>query len=341
MGPLAKPTIRWGARVAAVEICIFALWIKLAAYSEEFVLPAKTSDKIIGELRYTRARAGETLLDVARFFDLGHDQIILTNPGINRWLPPTRASITIASHYILPPGPRHGIVINLAELRLYYYPLNRGSVVTFPISIGDMDWRTPLGPTHVTGKIRNPSWTPPESIRREHALEGEELPRTIPGGDPDNPLGEFALSLARKGYLIHGTDERRAVGIGMRVSHGCIRLYPEDIRSLFSEVLVGTAVRIIDEPIKAGWHEDVLFLEVHRPLEGEEQDPQSEPSVDAILAVIEQSVNRSDQIDLHAIKQAFLIADGLPVAVATRDQFKYRPPHGTPNNFHQTEPKLP
>jgi L,D-transpeptidase ErfK/SrfK len=322
----------WRARVAALAICIFALWVTLAAHSEELALPENPSDNLIGELRYTRARPGETLLDLARFFDLGHDQIILTNPGINRWLPPPSASITIASRYLLPPGPRRGIVINLAELRLYYYQLNRGLVLTFPISIGDMDWRTPLGITHITAKMQNPSWTPPKSIREEHAREGEELPQTIPGGDPDNPLGEFALSLARKGYLIHGTDERRAFGIGMRVSHGCIRLYPEDIRTLFSVVPVGTPVRIVNEPIKAGWHEDLLFLEIHRPLESEELDAESEPTADGLFAALERLLKDSDQIDSYAVKQAFLIGDGIPIAVANRKK------SGGPHAFNTLKP---
>jgi L,D-transpeptidase ErfK/SrfK len=295
-----------------------ALLTKIPALSEELALPVNPEDSLIGELRYTRAQGGDTLLDIARSFDLGHDQIILANPGINRWLPPPGARILLSSRYLLPPGPKEGIVINLAELRLYYYPPNKRAVLTFPISIGDMDWRTPLGTTRITSKDRNPTWTPPESIRREHELEGEELPRTIPGGDPENPLGEFALRLAVKGYLIHGTDERRSFGIGMRVSHGCIRMYPEDIEQLFELVPVGTSVRIINEPIKAGWQGDILFLEIHRPLESEEQDPQVEPTVEAVVDTLGRLLKESDQIDTYSVKQAFLIGDGIPIPVATQ-----------------------
>jgi L,D-transpeptidase ErfK/SrfK len=224
----------------------------------------------------------------------------------------------IPSLYILPEGKREGIVLNLAELRLYYYPPGSASVRTYPVSIGDVDWRTPLGTTNITAKVKDPPWNPPPSIIREHVAEGDELPTFVPGGSPDNPLGKYALYLAQKGYRIHGTDERRAFGIGMRVSHGCIRLYPEDIELLFNDVRVGMQVRIVDQPIKIGWRGDQLFLEVHRPLLPEEERGQREPNVEELINLVSAAVSEYDRIDVAEVRRAFISGDGIPVPIAVR-----------------------
>jgi L,D-transpeptidase ErfK/SrfK len=250
------------------------------AHAEPFEMP-RDSDTIIGEITSVTVRPGEALVDIARELDLGYDQIILANPGLNRWIPDEGAKVTVPHMYILPGSTRRGIVLNIAELRLYFYPTppyqtpskgTRPTIITHPVSIGRMDWRTPLGQTSVVKKERDPPWRPPPSIKQEHALEGEPLPDFIAGGAPDNPLGRFALRLGFPSYLIHGVDERKAFGIGMRVTHGCIRLYPEDIESLYSQVSVGTPVFIVNEPIKIGRREDTIFLEVHQPLEENEDE---------------------------------------------------------------------
>lgn len=292
--------------------------------AEQFPLPAEP-EQVVGQIGYTRARRGETLLEIARRFDLGHDQIVGANPLLNRWLPPTGARVLLPSHYVLPPAPRKGIVLNLAELRLYYYPAHQRTVYTYPVSVGVQDWRTPLGQTVVVARERNPTWTPPPSIRAEHRAEGEELPASIPGGSPDNPLGRFALKLSRKGYLIHGTDERRAMGIGMRVSHGCIRLYPEDIEELFSQVTLGTPVTIIDQPVKVGWGGGLLWLQVHYPVDPDEQHTTQRPNTTAVVAALERAAGeltreRSDgaaQLRLHipAIRATLADADGVATAI--------------------------
>jgi L,D-transpeptidase ErfK/SrfK len=155
------------------------------------------------------------------------------------------------------------LVINLAELRLYYFPKDRPVVITYPIGIGREGWSTPTGKTSVIGKKKDPSWTVPESILKEHQENGNPLPPVVPPG-PDNPLGNRAIYLDMNGYLLHGTN--KPYGVGMRVSHGCIRLYPENVELFFEQVDVGAPVRIIDKPYKAGWLNDELFVQIHPPL---------------------------------------------------------------------------
>ena len=210
-------------------------------------------------------------------------------PHVDPWLPGEGTKIVIPTQFVLPRAPNRGIVVNVAELRLYYFPAASsvapegtlaGSrrVITHPISIGRMDWSTPLGTTSVTGKVANPSWTPPQSIRDEHAARNDILPRVVPAG-PDNPLGKHALRLGLPGYLIHGTN--KPSGVGMRVTHGCIRMFPEDIEALFKTVPAGTPVMIVNQPYKLGWTADGLYLEAHPPLAKSpagETDEVDEPS---------------------------------------------------------------
>ncbi len=285
------------------------------AYGERLAEPTNPSDSVIGEVSTTKVEPGESLLEIARQFDIGHDQIILANPSLNRWIPDVGATVTIPSSYILPPGPREGIVLNLAELRLYYFDRSAHSIYTFPVSIGDLDWRTPLGKTHVAAKQRNPTWYPPRSIREEHAEEGDDLPHMIPGGDPDNPLGLFALKLGIPGYLIHGTNDRRSFGIGMRVSHGCIRLYPENIAELFDIVKVGTPVRIIDLPVKVGWLGDDLYVEIHRPLELPDEPTPAPPTIPELVDTLRHSLRKEANIDIPALARAYHLGNGIPTKV--------------------------
>jgi L,D-transpeptidase ErfK/SrfK len=288
------------------------------AFGEEFWLPDHPRDGVVGEVRYTRVSKGDSLLDIARAFDLGHDQIINANPELNRWVPEEGAEVVLPSLYVLPEGERKGIVLNLAELRLYYFQPERRLVHTFPVSIGDVDWRTPLGQTRVVSKEIDPAWSPPKSIRAEHTAEGEELPTIIPGGDPDNPLGHFALKLGIPGYLIHGTDARRSFGIGMRVSHGCIRLYPEDMERLFEMIKIGTTVRIVDQPVKAAWHGDQLYLEIHQPLSEDDHNDLQAPSIPDVATVLAKHLKAGVEVSIEEIEEAQRVGSGIPVVVARR-----------------------
>ncbi len=246
---------------------VLAFLASAPARSEVFELPPEGQD-VVGAVSTVRSTADDTLLDIARRHGLGYEDIVRANPGVDTWIPGEGTEVTLPTRFVLPPGPREGVVLNLAEYRLYYYPKPKAGepamVMTYPISIGRMDWATPLGRTRVIAKARNPAWYPPESIRKEHAEMGDPLPRIVPPG-PKNPLGDRAMRLGLPGYLIHGTN--RPAGVGMRVTHGCIRMFPEDIRFLFDRIPVDTVVRIINEPVKVGWDGDNLVVEAHRVLE--------------------------------------------------------------------------
>ena len=224
-------------------------------------------EDIVGELQAIRARHEDTFVDIARAYNLGYDELVDANPGVDPWLPGEGTRIVLPTRHILPDAPREGVVINLAAKRLFYYPEHgQGEapfVVTHPIGIGREGWETPVAQTRVIGKAKDPAWYPPASVRREHAEAGDPLPARVPPG-PDNPLGGYALRLELPGYLMHGTN--KPAGVGMRVSHGCIRMFPEDIEWLFGRVAIGVPVRIVDQPLRVGWYEDELFVEMHAPL---------------------------------------------------------------------------
>lgn len=264
-----RPFGRLDARGPAILAVLLAACLPAGLWaSGAYLLPPPDTD-LVGAVRSVRVVDGQDLADIARNEDIGHLAIRAANPDVDFWLPGAGSEVVVPAMHILPPAARRGIVLNLPELRLYYYPPPPAPdvdamVVTHPISIGRMAWGTPVGEARVTGKVRNPSWTPPDSIHAEAREDGRYLPRVVPPG-PDNPLGEYALRLSLPGYLIHGTN--KPYGVGMRVTHGCIRMYPEDIEALFPRVSVGTPVTILNEPVKVGWSGGALYVEVHAPLE--------------------------------------------------------------------------
>lgn len=283
--------------------------------AQTLVLPPTDVD-LVGETGVTHALQEDTLLDIARRFDVGQDEIVLANPDVDRWLPGADTQVVVPTRYILPRAERTGLVLNVPEMRMYYFPAPvRGQpamVQTYPVSIGRMDWSTPVGTTKVSAKTKNPSWRPPKSIREEAEARGEPLPDLIPPG-PNNPLGNYALRLARPGYLIHSTN--KPFGVGMRVTHGCVRMYPEDIELLFPDVPVGTLVQIVDQPIKIGWLFDTLFIEVHPPLEEKKQEPAAlvESAMDLVNAAWEQ---RPLVLNAQTLKKALQEQSGIPVPIA-------------------------
>ena len=234
------------ARTKLMRILAFLLALATAP-----PLPAATYDwtpglDVIGTERSVRTRKEDTLLDVARRQGFGYDELRLANPSVDPWLPGAGTTIVLPGRHVLPVGVREGIVINLDEMRLYYFPTPR-QVITYPISVGREAMGTPVATTTVVAKVTNPVWYPGDDVRREHAERGDELPRSVPPG-PDNPLGPHAMTLGLPGILIHGTN--KPYGIGMPASHGCIRLYPEDIEELMPQVPRGTVVRILRQPWK-------------------------------------------------------------------------------------------
>ena len=254
----------------------------------------------------------DNLLDIARRFDLGYVEIVAANSGVDPWLPKPHTRLHLPTAHLLPSVARHGIVINLGAMRLYAFPPGRPPL-TFPIGTGvDIDM-TPLGETRVVAKQIHPTWYPPDSIRRERP----DLPAAIPPG-PDDPLGDFILRLGWRGYGIHGTNKPDSVG--RHVSHGCIRLYPEDIATLFPLIPVGTQVRVIDQRVMFGWSGDELYLQVYPThaqadaLEESEPAPAA-PVPDLERRVIEAAGSEWMRLDWALIERAAAERRGIAVRI--------------------------
>jgi L,D-transpeptidase ErfK/SrfK len=279
-------------RCFAAAALLASLSFGCAGIAHATVYPLPQNDNpVVGGDQTVVTVYEDTLYDLARRFSLGSEEMIRVNPGVDPWIPGAGKTLVVPNTHILPPGPREGIVVNLPEHRLYYYPKpKRGEmpqVITYPVSIGKMDWRTPLGLTHVIQKIKNPVWYPPESVRKEHLAAGDPLPPKVPSG-PDNPLGLFAMRLAAGNgtYLIHGTNN--PIAVGLAVTHGCIRMYPDDVEALFPLVPVGTPARLINEPLKVVWVDGELLLEAHPPVDAEGQS--FEPDLDQFSDLLKKAV---------------------------------------------------
>ena len=266
-------------------IAVLAALLSVSVNATTFTLADETT-RVVGHNLVVYSYKEDTLLDIARRFDIGYSEIVDANPDLDPWLPGTGKRVLVPNRFILPDVPHKGIVINLAEMRLYYYPKKgkgqRQQVITHPIGVGREGWTTPLGKTRIIQKKKDPTWTPPASILAEHLEKGDPLPKVVPAG-PDNPLGAYAMRLGMPGYLLHGTN--RPFGVGMRVSHGCIRLFPEDIEHLFGIVAVNTPVEIVYQPYKAALDNGILYLEVHPVQEDIDlrQGNNMTPMVSAIL----------------------------------------------------------
>ncbi len=289
------------------------------AAAATFPLPLP-STQLVGQVTYVTASYEDTLLDIARRHGLGYQEVVLANPAVDPWLPGEGTKVLLPTRYLLPATPQEGIVINRAEMRLYYYPKSRSgavtNVITHPVGIGRVEWETPLAVTSVTAKVVDPTWYPPASIRAEHAEAENPLPSAVPPG-PDNPLGRFAMSLGLAGYLIHGSN--KSYGVGMKVSHGCIRLYPEDIEALFASVPIGTPVRIVNQPFKTGWAENVLYLEVH-PTEDDAKQPAMQDLTSLVRILVAATQEHSQYaVNWERAEQIALKPSGIPLAVMGND----------------------
>jgi L,D-transpeptidase ErfK/SrfK len=279
-------------------------------------LPSEYFD-VIGSVRTVQSAYEDTLWEIARRTNIGQDQMQRANPDVDIWIPGEGTRITVPSQHVLPRVPRRGLVLNLPEMRMYYFPPKQpgrpAQVQTYPIGIGRMDWATPLGTTTIVGKVKDPSWTPPESIRLEHAAKGDPLPRVVPAG-PNNPLGRYAMRLGIPGYLIHSTN--KPLGVGMRVSHGCIRMLPEDIERLFPQLPTGTPVTIVNQPVKAGWYGGKLYIEIHPPLE-EYPNDRGAMVQEVQLALNNAMSKRSGQVNNAQVQQELDRQTGMPVLIST------------------------
>jgi len=297
-----------------------------ALQTRQFTLGA--GQDLVGEMQVLFARYENTFSAIGREYDLGYEEMRSANPGVDQWLPGEGTPIYLPTQSILPDAARKGIVINVPAMRLYYFTTEKppgtteksadpaavtATVTTYPIGIGAEGWATPFGEAKVTQKARDPVWYVPASVRKEHLERGDKLPSVVPPG-PDNPLGAFAMTLSIPSYLIHGTN--KPDGVGMRSSHGCIRLYPEDIEALFGRVPKGTPVRIVNQPLLAAWRDGQLYLEVHPPLAEEKHDLVAEAQ-DALKRALERAgpAAAGVEIDSAVVQRIVTEQRGMPLPV--------------------------
>jgi L,D-transpeptidase ErfK/SrfK len=268
---------------------------------------------MIGGVRHHRIRDGETLFDVARWYDLGYNEIVEANPTVDPLIPPVGTEVVLPTEWVLPCCTYDGIVVNIPEMRLYHFRRDSHDprttlVTTYPVGLGRNGWRTPRGTFRVHAKTVDPRWDIPEAIRREHIRERGDPRRFIAGGDPDNPLGHYRIQLSRRLYSIHGTDI--PWGIGMQVTHGCVRLYPEDIERLFPLVPVGEPVEFTYQPVKVGRRDGAVYVEVQRDIY---HYVQSAPAA-AATALARRGLARG--VDGGLLRAALASPSGLPVRVS-------------------------
>ena len=294
---------------------------------------------VVGAPQIVYTDAENTFSDLAREYGLGYDELVAANPDVDPWLPGDRTPVLLPTQYIVPDVPREGIVLNIAAKRLYYFPKvaegHAQTVLTYPIGIGRVGWETPVGTTEVVSKAADPHWFPPASVRQEHAAAGNPLPSVVPPG-PDNPLGAYVLKLDMPGYLIHGTNQ--PYGVGMRVSHGCVRLYPENIELLYSLVETGETVRIVNEPYLLGWHNGELYFEAHAPLE-DDAVPAAE-RLEALLAEARESAGLSD-LDADHIRSLASVATGVVSLVSYHDAHEVLARASLVRNTVEPDPAAP
>ena len=301
-------------------------------------------DSIVGNPVVYQIQKGDTLLDVGRWFGVTAKEISDANGHIDWWTPPVGKKVVLPTEHVLPDTQHRGLILNIPEMRLYYfYPAPIGAVrrskpglrkasfsedgdappvhgrahrngstlahvvYTFPVGLGRFDWKTPVGSFTVRGKTRDPTWVVPDDIYKEHLERDGEADHMIPGGDPDNPLGHYRIELTLPQYALHGTNV--PWGVGMEVSHGCVRLYPEDIERLFSKVKVGTPGSFVYQPVKFGWRGDALYVEVHDDLYGRY------PGLWNLATQELQRRDLEDQVDMAKLEKAVVDKTGMPTYV--------------------------
>ncbi|MGS4820431.1 L,D-transpeptidase LdtC [Raoultella terrigena] len=305
-----------------------SLWLALVAVVAALALPAHANtwplpppgSRLVGQNQFHVVQDnGGSLEAIAKKYNVGFLALLQANPGVDPYVPRAGSVLTIPLQTLLPDAPREGLVINLAELRLFYYPPGKNEVTVYPIGIGQLggDTLTPTMVTTVSDKRANPTWTPTANIRARYKAMGIELPAVVPAG-PDNPMGHHAIRLATYGgvYLLHGTNAD--FGIGMRVSSGCIRLRDNDIKTLFNKITPGTRVNIINTPIKASVEPNgSRLVEIHQPLSKHlDDDPQTLPIV---LNAEMLAFKEAQLTDRPVMERAIELRSGMPIDV-TRHQ---------------------
>ena len=277
--------------------------------------PAYAYDKDhFGDQEIYKAAFEDTLIHLARNNGLGFVELRAANPTLDPWIPGAGARIVLPTQHLLPDAPRKGLVINLAEMRIYYFKNAGQPPQTYPISIGREGLQTPTGSTKIVRKKAGPTWRPTARMRKEDP----ELPVSVPPG-PENPLGTHALYLGWSQYLIHGTN--KPYGIGRRVSSGCMRMYPEDIKVLFPQVPVGTLVTVVDQPVKVGWIDGDLYVEVSpsqdqaNKIEEEGELPSYEITKDDMKRISNKAGDYADKINWERVRRAVKEHRGYPTKI--------------------------
>ncbi|WP_426617099.1 L,D-transpeptidase LdtC [Raoultella sp. R2A007] len=307
-----------------ISVSRLSLWLAAMAVAVVMALPARANtwplppagSRVVGQNQfYVVQNNGGSLEAIAKRYNVGFLALLQANPGVDPFVPRAGSVLTIPLQTLLPDAPREGLVINLAELRLYYYPPGKNEVTVYPIGIGQLggDTITPTMVTTVSDKRANPTWTPTANIRARYKAMGIDLPAVVPAG-PENPMGHHAIRLAAYGgvYLLHGTNAD--FGIGMRVSSGCIRLRDDDIKTLFDKISPGTRVNIINTPIKASVEPDgTRLVEIHQPLSKHlDDDPQTLPIV---LNSTMESFKQSPATNQDVMNHAMELRSGMPINV--------------------------
>ena len=290
--------------------------------NERFELDS--AQDVVGVVQVVAATQDDTLTDIARRFNVGYEEIVRANPKVDPWLPGEGREIVVPSQFILPDAPRTGLVINIAAMRIFYYPpVRRGErpvVLTHPIGIGKVGWRTPEGVTKIVRRQQDPTWRVPVSVRKEHHENGEDLDPVI-GPGPDNPLGKYAFYLQWPSYLIHGTN--KPAGVGLRSSHGCIRLYPEDIAQFFAMVPLGTQVRVVNQPFVFGWRDGQLYMQPFDVLEDDTREWAKAPRrllSKSLAATLQQQLKaRQARVDWTLVSALARAPRGVPVPITVSD----------------------
>lgn len=329
------------AEPAVVELPPPAERPRLEPINRNYFTLASPEQTVVGEPQLIFTSAEDTFSDIAREYGLGYDELVAANPEVDPWVPGEGTAVLLPTQYVLPDVPHEGLVLNIASKRLFYFPQvgekESPYVMTYPIGIGRVGWDTPLGSAEVISKAKDPQWYVPASVRREHEEAGDPLPAIVPAG-PDNPLGQYVLKLDMPGYLIHGTNQ--PYGVGMRVSHGCVRLYPENIELLYSLVGVGEKVMIINEPYLAGWRGGELYFESHEPLEDDVVSPEEH-----LLVVFESVRNASgafiEQVEQDYARAIASDASGVPVRVLQADVAEVYARARIVRNTVELDPELP
>jgi L,D-transpeptidase ErfK/SrfK len=307
---------------AAPVVAVPAAPVLAAPVDTHKFMLADAHDDVVGTEQITIASQEDTLPDIARRFDIGYEEIVRANPGVDPWIPGEGRHIVVPTQFILPDAPHEGIVINVAAMRLFYFPAHRKDepqlVYTHPIGIGKLGWSTPQGVTHVVSHVKDPVWRPSAALRIDHRNDnGEDLPAVVAAG-PDNPLGKYEFRLGWPSYLIHGTN--KPYGVGLRSSHGCVRLYPEDIEKIFQMVPNGTQVRVVNQPFLFGWHDGQLYLQAYTVLEDDKRDwanAQKKLLSHSLPEYVRQALHAAGaEIDWQSVAAVTHAPRGVPVPVS-------------------------